>query len=141
MLDRDLAVFYGVTTSNRNKAVKRNPDRSPVDFMLQLTLDGDQVVVGLRFQIGILKRGHNIKHLPYVFTREGVAMLSSVLRSPRAQHPLFVQRRVAATSSPKETASFTVRCLSTRLAGPSRKETARILILSPAISAYAATGL
>ena len=84
MIDRDLAVLYGVTTSNLNKAVKRNLDRFPADFMFQLTLDEAQAVAGSRFQIGILKKGQNIKYLPYVFTQEGVAMLSSVLRSPRA---------------------------------------------------------
>ena len=84
MLDRDLAALYGVTTSNLNKAVKRNPDRFPPDFMFQLTLDEAQAGAGSRFQFGILKRGQNIKYLPHVFTQEGVAMLSSVLRSPRA---------------------------------------------------------
>jgi phage regulator Rha-like protein len=52
--------------------------------MFQLTLDEAQAVAGSRFQIGILKQGQNIKYLPFVFTQEGVAMLSSVLRSPRA---------------------------------------------------------
>lgn len=84
MLDRDLAALYGVTTSNLNKAVKRNLDRFPADFMFQLTLDEAQACAASRFQFGILKRGQNIKYLPRVFTQEGVAMLSSVLRSPRA---------------------------------------------------------
>jgi hypothetical protein len=84
MLDRDLAALYGVTTSNLNKAVKRNLNRFPADFMFQLTLDEAQAVTGSRFQFGILKKGQNIKYLPHVFTQEGVAMLSSVLRSPRA---------------------------------------------------------
>ena len=81
MLDRDLAALYGVETKNLNKAVQRNRDRFPPDFMFQLTLDEAE---SSRFQIGTLKRGQNIKYLPYVFTQEGVAMLSSVLRSPRA---------------------------------------------------------
>jgi hypothetical protein len=80
MLDRDLAAMYGVTTGNLNKAVKRNLSRFPADFMFQLTADEAS-----RFQIGILKKGMNIKYLPYVFTQEGVAMLSGVLRSPRAE--------------------------------------------------------
>ena len=80
MLDRDLAAMYGVTTSNLNKAVKRNLSRFPADFMFQLTADEAS-----RFQFGILKKGMNIKYLPYVFTQEGVAMLSGVLRSPRAE--------------------------------------------------------
>ena len=82
MLDRDLAAMYAVTTSNLNKAVKRNLSRFPGDFMFQLTADEAEAS---RFQIGILKKGMNIKYLPYVFTQEGVAMLSGVLRSPRAE--------------------------------------------------------
>jgi ORF6N domain len=82
MLDRDLAAMYGVKTSNLNKAVRRNINRFPADFMFQLTADEAEAS---RFQIGILKKGMNIKYLPYVFTQEGVAMLSGVLRSPRAE--------------------------------------------------------
>lgn len=81
MLDRDLAALYGVTTGNLNKAVQRNADRFPADFMFQLT--GDEAEA-LRFQFGSLKQGQHFKYLPYVFTQEGVAMLSSVLHSPRA---------------------------------------------------------
>jgi hypothetical protein len=62
MLDRDLAAMYGVTTSNLNKAVRRNLNRFPPDFMFQLTEDEAEAS---RFQIGILKRGLNIKYLPY----------------------------------------------------------------------------
>jgi len=61
MLDRDLAAFHGVTTGNLNKAVQRNLDRFPDDFMFQLTLDEAQASTGSRFQIGTLKRGQNIK--------------------------------------------------------------------------------
>jgi ORF6N domain len=82
ILDRDLAAMYGVNTSNLNKAVRRNLSRFPSDFMFQLTADEAKAS---RFQIGILKRGLNIKYLPYVFTQEGVAMLSGVLRSLRAE--------------------------------------------------------
>jgi hypothetical protein len=81
MLDRDLAALYGVETKNLNKAVRRNVDRFPADFMFQLTSDEAEC---LRFQFGTLKRGQHFKYLPQVFTQEGVAMLSSVLRSPRA---------------------------------------------------------
>jgi hypothetical protein len=84
MLDRGLAALYGVETKNLNKAVRRNLDRFPADFMFQLTLDEAQACAGSRFQFGTLKRGQNIKYLPQVFTQEGVAMLSRVLRSPRA---------------------------------------------------------
>lgn len=81
ILDRDLAVLYGVRTKNLNKAVRRNRDRFPDDFMFRLTLKEAQ---DSRFQTGTLKRGENVKFLPLAFTEQGVAMLSSVLRSPRA---------------------------------------------------------
>lgn len=83
MLDSDLATLYSVTTFNLNKAVKRNIARFPADFMFQLT---NQEVSALIFQIGISKiegRGGRRTN-PYAFTQEGVAMLSSVLRSERA---------------------------------------------------------
>jgi len=81
LLDRDLARLYGVTTGNLNKAVKRNLDRFPSDFMFQLTPEEYQ---SLRFQLGILKKGQHSKYLAYAFTEQGVAMLSSVLNSPCA---------------------------------------------------------
>lgn len=81
MLDRDLAELYGVETFNLNKAVKRNIERFPADFMFQLSKTEYD---SLRFQIGILKRGQHAKYLPYAFTQEGVAMLSNVLKSQRA---------------------------------------------------------
>ena len=81
MLDRDLAALYGVETKNLNKAVRRNLDRFPADFMFQLTAEEAE---SLRFQFGSLKRGQHFKYPAQVFTQEGVAMLSSVLRSPRA---------------------------------------------------------
>jgi phage regulator Rha-like protein len=81
MLDRDLARLYDVQTKILNKAVNRNLDRFPADFMFQLTQEEHD---SLRFQFGTLKRGQHSKYLPFVFTQEGVAMLSGVLRSPRA---------------------------------------------------------
>jgi ORF6N domain len=81
MLDRDLARLYGVETKALNKAVKRNLDRFPGDFMFQLSKEEHD---SLRFQFGTLKRGRHSKYRPCVFTQEGVAMLSGVLRSPRA---------------------------------------------------------
>ena len=83
ILDRDLADLYGVETKNLNKAVKRNLARFPDDFMFQLTADEQE---SLRFQSGTLKtgRGQHRKYLPYAFTEQGVAMLSSVLNSDRA---------------------------------------------------------
>ena len=81
MVDFDLAELYGVRTFNLNKAVKRNIKRFPSDFMFQLTKEEYQ---SLRFQLGILEKGEHSKYLPYAFTEQGVAMLSSVLRSDRA---------------------------------------------------------
>ncbi|MBR5274411.1 MAG: ORF6N domain-containing protein, partial [Bacteroidales bacterium] len=81
MLDRDLAKLYGVETKVLNQAVKRNIKRFPEDFMFQLTYDEC-----LRSQIVTLntKQGHHLKYLPHVFTEQGVAMLSSVLKSNTA---------------------------------------------------------
>jgi len=80
MLDKDLAVLYGVETFNLNKAVKRNIDRFPEDFMFQLT---SEEFKNLIFHFGISSWGGTRK-LPYAFTENGVAMLSSVLNSKRA---------------------------------------------------------
>ena len=83
MLDSDLAMLYGVETKRLNEQVKRNLNRFPEDFMFQLTQDE---AVRSRSQIATLntQRGQNIKYLPYAFTRNGIAMLSSVLRSDTA---------------------------------------------------------
>lgn len=82
MLDSDLAKLYGVQTFNLNKAVKRNLSRFPKDFMFQLTKDEYESLI---FQIGISKpqRGGR-RFMPYAFTEQGVAMLSSVLQSEQA---------------------------------------------------------
>ncbi|MCX5792391.1 MAG: ORF6N domain-containing protein [Elusimicrobia bacterium] len=82
MLDRDLAVLYGVETKALNRAVRRNKDRFPGDFMFKL--NKSEACVFSRCHSGTLKRGGNIKYAPYVFTENGVAMLSSVLNSKRA---------------------------------------------------------
>ena len=91
MLDADLAELYGVQTFNLNKAVKRNLERFPKDFMFQLSkqefeiLRSQFVTSNLRFQFGISKSNWGGRRTPpYVFTEQGVAMLSSVLRSKRA---------------------------------------------------------
>jgi hypothetical protein len=81
MLDSDLAELYQVETRILNQAVKRNSKRFPADFCFQLN---ELEAQNLRSQIVILKRGEHIKYLPYVFTEQGVAMLSSVLKSERA---------------------------------------------------------
>ena len=81
MLDRDLAELYGVEVKQLKRQVKRNQDRFPADFMFELS-KGEYNA--LRSQFGTLKRGEHSKYLPYAFTEQGVAMLSSVLRSTRA---------------------------------------------------------
>ena len=81
MLDRDLANLYGVETKVLNQAVNRNISRFPADFMFRLTKDENDF---LRSQIVTLKKGEHSKYLPAAFTEQGVAMLSSVLKSERA---------------------------------------------------------
>jgi hypothetical protein len=104
MLDSDLARLYGVETKVLNQAIKRNKERFPEDFMFQLsweelesalrsqmvTLDSETTKKplknngSLRSQFVTLKRGQHRKFRPFAFTEQGVAMLSSVLGSPRA---------------------------------------------------------
>jgi len=83
MMDADLARLYEVTTKVLNQAVKRNLARFPKDFMFQLT---EEEAASLRSQNVTLKggRGKHRKYRPYMFTEQGVAMLSSVLHSERA---------------------------------------------------------
>ena len=81
MLDRDLARLYEIETKVLKQAVRRNRKRFPGDFMFELSREEYQP---LRSQIGTLKRGTHSKYLPYAFTEQGVAMLSSVLNSDRA---------------------------------------------------------
>ena len=80
MLDKDLAELYGVETGALNRAVKRNIERFPSDFMFQLSKEEYSI---LKCQIGISSWG-GTRTLPYAFTEQGVAMLSGVLRSPIA---------------------------------------------------------
>ena len=80
ILDSDLAALYGVITGNLNKAVKRNAERFPTDFMFQLDGEG---VANLKFQFGISSWGGR-RRRPHAFTEQGVAMLSSVLNSERS---------------------------------------------------------
>jgi len=82
MIDSDLAELYGIETKILNKAVSRNVDRFPDDFMLHLTQEEWN---SLRFHIGTSKTGRGgRRYSPLVFTEQGVAMLSSVLTSKRA---------------------------------------------------------
>ena len=82
ILDSDLAVLYEVETFNLNKAVKRNIERFPEDFMFRLTkLEWEDLI----FQIGMPSSKHGGRRsMPYAFTEQGVAMLASVLNSPKA---------------------------------------------------------
>jgi hypothetical protein len=80
ILDAHVAALYGVTTSNLNKAVSRNLERFPIHFMLQLSLEEYR---SLKFQYGKSSWGGTGKP-PRAFTEQGVAMISSVLRSTRA---------------------------------------------------------
>lgn len=81
MLDRDLAMLYEVETRALKQAVRRNIQRFPEDFMFELTENEE---LSLRSQNVTLKRGEHSKYLSFAFTEQGVAMLSSVLRSERA---------------------------------------------------------
>jgi len=85
MLDADLAALYGVEVRTLNQAVKRNAARFPSDFMFRLSWEEAE---RSRSQIVTLNgagvRGRNMKYLPHAFTEQGVAMLSSVLKSGRA---------------------------------------------------------
>ena len=81
MLDKDLADLYQVPTKRLNEQVRRNMKRFPPDFMFQLNREE---ATASRSQFATLKKGHNVKYLPYAFTENGVAMLSSILNSNRA---------------------------------------------------------
>ena len=81
MLDSDLAALYRVQTKVLVQAVRRNASRFPADFMFRLTSEEFQL---LRSQSVTSKSAGGRRHLPYAFTEQGVAMLSSVLRSTRA---------------------------------------------------------
>ena len=81
ILDVDLAILYGVEVKQLKRAVRRNIDRFPSDFMFQLTKEEYDF---LRSQFGTLKRGEHSKYLPYAFTEQGVAMLSGILKSKRS---------------------------------------------------------
>lgn len=81
MLDVDLAELYGIETKRLNEAVKRNSDRFPPDFAFRLE---KQEVINLRSQIATTPKNNYLYYLPYAFTENGVAMLSSVLHSSQA---------------------------------------------------------
>jgi hypothetical protein len=82
MLDRDLAVLYGVTTAALNQAVKRNIERFPSDFMFEIPLHEAAPLISQSVTSNVGRGGRKKPFL--AFTEQGVAMLSSVLRSPQA---------------------------------------------------------
>ncbi len=93
ILDADLAHIYGVPTKRLNEQVRRNADRFPSDFMIQLTASEKKEVQSLRSQFATLKRGRHIKYLPYAFTEHGAIMAANVLNSPEAiRMSVFVVR-------------------------------------------------
>lgn len=142
MLSMHLAELYDVEPRALVQAVKRNIERFPEDFMFQLTweeasVSRSQSVIlkgsadpSARSQIVTLKRGQNIKYLPYAFTEQGVAMLSSVLRSDRAIHVnieimrAFVRLRRMLTSNAE---------LARKLAALERKYDAQFKVVFDAI--------
>lgn len=81
ILDRDLAALYGVSTKRLNEQVRRNLSKFPPDFCFQLER---QEVVRSRSQNATLKRGHNVKYLPYAFTEHGAIQAANVLNSDAA---------------------------------------------------------
>ncbi len=83
MLDADLAALYGVRLKRLNEQVRRNRERFPDDFMLQLSFEEVRELRS-RSQIATLKQGQNVKYAPYAFTEHGAVMLASVLNSPAA---------------------------------------------------------
>ena len=127
MLDNDLSSLYGVSTKVFNQAVRRNKDQFPPDFMFKLT---DQEFRTLRSQIVTSNKRGGRRYLPYAFTEQGVAMLSSVLRSKRAIHVnveimrAFVQLRRMLASN-KE--------LARKLAGLEKKYDAQFKVVFDAI--------
>ena len=131
MLDRDLAMLYGVPAKRVNEQVKRNAERFPDDFMFRLTKEEC-----LRSQIATLnmEHGKHLKYMPYAFTESGVAMLSGVLRSSvaievnvRIMRAFVAMRRALASIAPvlsrvSEVERLQLEEKSNRLADQSRNE-------------------
>ena len=93
ILDSDLADIYGVPTKRLNEQVRRNSDRFPPDFLIRLTPEELEEIQRSRSQNATLKRGSNIKYLPFAFTEHGAIMAATLLNSPQAvQMSVFVVR-------------------------------------------------
>ena len=93
ILDADLAQIYGVETRVLNQAVRRNRERFPPDFLLELNSTEAEQLRRSRSQIVILKRGKNVKFSPLAFTEHGALMAANILNNPQAsQMSVFVIR-------------------------------------------------
>ncbi|HEY8994085.1 MAG TPA: ORF6N domain-containing protein [Lacunisphaera sp.] len=93
ILDSDLAALYGVQTKALNQAVRRNREKFPPDFLFALTATEAEQLRRSRSQIVTLKRGQNIKFVPFAFTEHGALMAATILNSPQAtQMSVFVIR-------------------------------------------------
>jgi hypothetical protein len=92
ILADDLARLYGVPTKRLNEQVKRNRERFPDDFMFQLNREEAEALLRSRSQIATLKRGQNIKYLPFVFTENGAVMSANVLNSPQSVRMTGIDR-------------------------------------------------
>ena len=133
MLDRDLAELYGVPVKRLNEQVKRNLSRFPADFMFQLSKEDC-----LRSQIATLngRRGTHLKYLPYAFTENGIAMLSSVLRSETAieVNIRFHDRLLVVDNVELHGLGSSINCLGCRVASCTNrdaKEIAKLLAMLP----------
>ena len=130
MLDRDLAQIYGVPTKAFNQAVKRNRSRFPKDFMFRLTQQEAKALQTSTSRTVTLKRGQNIKYMPYAFTEYGALMAANILNSPRAvQMSIFVVRAFAKM---REALRGTPE-LARKLAALEKKLTARLDVHEAAI--------
>jgi phage regulator Rha-like protein len=130
LLDRDLAKIYRVPTKAFNQAVKRNQLRFPEDFMFRLTQEEAKALQVSWSQTVTLKRGQNIKYLPYAFTEYGALMAANILNSARAvQMSIFVVRAFAKMRETLRAAPELAR----KLAALEKKLTARLDIHEAAI--------
>lgn len=85
LLDSDLTALYGVPTKRLNEQVKRNARRFPEDFVFRLTTEEAQAVLRSKSQFATLKRGQNVKFLPYAFTEHGAIQAANVVNTPAAE--------------------------------------------------------
>lgn len=108
VLDSDLARIYGVPTKRLNEQLRRNRERFPEDFVFQLTNQEVIELLGSRSQIATLKRGQNIKYLPYAFTEHGALQAANVLNSGRATAMSIYVIRAFVKMREQQTANQTI---------------------------------